>query len=46
MRVFSNDIRMELGAVKCLILTMKKGKTVNNDEIALLHKSNEKTEIG
>ena len=33
MRVFSNDIVMELGAAKCAVLTMKKGKMANSDEM-------------
>ena len=38
-RVFSNDIGMELGVEKCAVLTMKKGKMANSDEIALPNKT-------
>ena len=34
-RVFSDDIRMQLDIGKCAILTMKRGKTVKCDGISL-----------
>ena len=37
--VFSNDIRMKFGVEKCAVLTMKKGKMVNSDGIALTDKT-------
>ena len=37
-RVFSHDIEIELGVEKCAVLTMKKGKMTNSDEIALPNK--------
>ena len=36
--VFSHDIEIELGVEKCAVLTMKKGKMTNSDEIALPNK--------
>ena len=33
--VFINDIGMEFGVGKCVVLTMKKGKMANSDGIAL-----------
>ena len=33
MCVFSNDIVMEFEATKCAVLTMKKGKMANSDEM-------------
>ena len=39
MRVFSNDIVMEFEATKCAVLTMKKGKMANSDEIVLPNKT-------
>ena len=38
-RMFSNDIAMELGLEKCTVLTMKKGKMANSDGIALPNKT-------
>ena len=38
-RVFSNDIGMEFGVEKCAVLTMKKGKMINSDGIALPNKT-------
>ena len=38
-RVFSNDIGMEFEVTKCAVLTMKKGKMANSDEIALPNKT-------
>ena len=37
--MFSNDIRMKFGLEKCAVLTMKKGKMVNSDGIALTDKT-------
>ena len=37
-RVFSNDIKMELGVEKSAVLTVKKGKMANSDGIALPNK--------
>ena len=36
---FSNDIGMELGMEKCVVLTMKKGKTTSYDGIELPNKT-------
>ena len=41
-RVFSNDIGMGFGVEKCAILTTKKGKMANSDEIALPNKTSMK----
>ena len=38
-RAFSNDIVMESEATKCVVLTMKKGKMANSDEMALPNKT-------
>ena len=38
-RVFSNDIGMEFGVKKCVVLTTKKGKIANSDGIASLNKA-------
>ena len=38
-RVFSNNIGMKFEAAKCAVLTMKKGKMANSDEIALPNKT-------
>ena len=38
-RVFSNDIGMELGVEKSAVLTVKKGKMANGDGIALPNKT-------
>ena len=39
MSVFSNDIEMELGVVKCAVLTMEKRKMSSSDGIALPNKT-------
>ena len=39
MSVFSNDIEMELGVVKCAVLTMEKGMTSSSEGIALPNKT-------
>ena len=41
-RVFSNDIGMEFRVEKHAVLTMKKGKMVNSDGIALQKKTSMK----
>ena len=45
-RVFSNDIGMEFGVEECAVLTIKKGKMANSDEIKLPNKTTMKTERG
>ena len=39
MHVFSNDRGMEFRVEKCVLLTMKKGKTANSDETTLPNKT-------
>ena len=39
LRLFSNDIGMELGVEKCAVLTMKKGNMANSHGIALVNKT-------
>ena len=39
MSVFSNDIEMELGVVKCAVLTMERGMMSSSDRIALPNKT-------
>ena len=33
-RIFSEDIKMKLGLPKCVVLIIKRGKEVNNEEIS------------